>query len=419
MKKIVSIISIIAIALIPLNCLFTANAEVKTNMFYDSRTVVCKMGSYYTGDYKFLTEQTSPEDGNPFADQYMAEEANGKYLVVEATLLGLREVSGICPEPTEVTLTVVAQSATTYWHHSANGGITFTHIGDTIKLSTKQLPADFSVTPDEYWQFNIQLGLTEDSPALINAVKGESKFEADIALRSYISDTPCLDGEHIKQHIKPDVDTDDTDTENTDIEITDTETTDSEIIDTEIADTDQEDSGNKPIISDENTLLANAVIKHKPSIFSYDYSSLTPEDFIINCRYISPDENLYCFNFEVKGYSYFTALEYERVGNTYCKFNCGNNYLLYDKANDKLYTLPDAYAENVIDDEFMLQNMYANKVGDINEDGEVDIVDIAQLRYCVIYKIGYGFGYDISDITNDGKTDIIDIVVLRNTIVNG
>ena len=199
MKRVLSIVAVLAMVLATFTCMLTsASAETKTNEFSaKSQTVNCKMGSYYTGDYKFLTNNTPPEEGNPFENQYMAEEANGKYVVVEVTLEAVNAVADTCPDPSEVTLAVVAQSDTTEWGDSVNGYPAFNGIGDTIKLSTMQLPDDFSVTPDEYWQFTIQLGLIDESPAKINGVKGQSKFDAVVSLKSYISDTPCFDAVHL------------------------------------------------------------------------------------------------------------------------------------------------------------------------------------------------------------------------------
>ena len=198
MKRIISIVAVLAMVLASFTCMLTsASAETTSNEFTATQTVNCKMGSYYTGDWKFLTNNTPPEEGNPFENQYMAEEANGKYLVVEVTLDDVKAVADTCPDPSEITLAVVAQSETTEWTDSVNGYPTFNGIGDTIKLSTFQLPDDYSVTPDEYWQFTVQLGLTDESPAKINAVKGQSKFDATISLKSYISDTPCLTEVHL------------------------------------------------------------------------------------------------------------------------------------------------------------------------------------------------------------------------------
>ena len=199
MKRIISIVAVLAIVLASFSCMFTtASAETITNVFEaKNQTVKCKMGSYYTGDWKYLTNNIPPEQGPPFADQYMAEEANGKWLVVEVTLEEVKAVAGTCPDPSEVTLAVVAQSETTAWGDSCNGYPNFNGIGDTIKLSTMQLPEDYSVTTDEYWQFTIQLGLTDESPAKINGKKGESKFDAVVSLKSYISDTPCYNAVHL------------------------------------------------------------------------------------------------------------------------------------------------------------------------------------------------------------------------------
>ena len=197
MKRIISIVAVLAVVLASFSCMFTASAETKTCEFTATNTVTCKMGSYYTGDWKYLTNNTPPEEGNPFADQYMAEEANGKYLVVEATLNSVTAVADTCPDPSEITLAIVAQSETTEWTDSCNGYPNFTGIGDTIKISTMQLPEDYSVTTDEYWQFTVQLGLTDESPAKINGVKGQSKFDANVTIKSYISDTPCLTPVHL------------------------------------------------------------------------------------------------------------------------------------------------------------------------------------------------------------------------------
>ena len=123
MKRIISIVAVLAIVLASFSCMFTtASAETITNVFEaKNQTIKCKMGSYYTGDLKFLTNNTPPEQGNPFADQYMAEEANGKWLVVEVTLEEVKAVAGTCPDPSEVTLAVAAQSETTEWGDSCNG----------------------------------------------------------------------------------------------------------------------------------------------------------------------------------------------------------------------------------------------------------------------------------------------------------
>ena len=185
MKRIISIVAVLAVALASFSCMFTsASAETQECVFTATNTITCKMGSYYTGDWKFLTNNTPPEEGNPFADQYMAEEANGKYLVVEATLNSVTAVADTCPAPSEVTLAVVAPIPQAEWTDTCNGYPNFTGIGDTIKLSTMQLSEDYSVTTDEWWQFVIQLGLTDESPAKINGVKGQSKFDANITIKN-------------------------------------------------------------------------------------------------------------------------------------------------------------------------------------------------------------------------------------------
>lgn len=199
MKRILSVVASIAMVAASFTAMMTsASAETITNVYEaKNQTIHCKCGSYYVGDLKFLTNNTPPEEGNPFENQYMAEEANGKYLVVEATLESVTAVADTCPDPSEITLAVVAQSDVVEWGDSCNGYPNFTGIGDTIKLSTLKLSDEFSVTPDEYWQFTIQLGLTDESPAKINGVKGQSKFDAVVSLKSYISDTPCLTAVHL------------------------------------------------------------------------------------------------------------------------------------------------------------------------------------------------------------------------------
>lgn len=193
MKKIVSLILSLTLAMSMLGAL-SLSASAETTCYYaiNHQTVTCKMGSYYTGDFKFLTNNTPPEEGNPFENQYMAKEANGKFLVVEVTLEDVKGVSGECPNPDEITLCVAAQSDTTEWADTCNGYPNFRGIGDTIRISTLILPEDYSVTPDEYWQFIIQLGITDEAYDRLDLVKGESKFEAVVSLKSYISDKPYL-----------------------------------------------------------------------------------------------------------------------------------------------------------------------------------------------------------------------------------
>ena len=56
MKKVISLITLFAIVLASFSCFITANAEQTQYVFEgEDLAVKCKKGSYYTGDYKFLT----------------------------------------------------------------------------------------------------------------------------------------------------------------------------------------------------------------------------------------------------------------------------------------------------------------------------------------------------------------------------
>ena len=191
-KKIISGLAAATIAFSAIASMTAMSASAAdTCVFETKEDVKVACGSYYTGNCKFLTNNTAPEDGNPFEDQYQATEANGKYYTVEVTLNSITAGTDN-PDPTEITMCIVAQSETASWEDTVNGYPTFKGIGSTIKLSTMKLPDDFSITTDEYYQFTVQLGLTDESSAKINGVKGTSYFNADISIKAYVSDEPTL-----------------------------------------------------------------------------------------------------------------------------------------------------------------------------------------------------------------------------------
>ena len=192
MKKILalSLSLIVAISTFGALCL-NASAE-DTNFFEVKHQVVtCKMGNHYTGNFEFLSNNTSTQEGNPFVNPDIATEANGKFLVVEVTLEELRAINGACPNPDEVTLCIAALSDGTEWEDSCNGYPNFRGLGDTIRISTIILPTDFSIKYDDYWQFVIQLGILDETYDRLQAKTGDS-FEAVVSLKSYLSDKNYL-----------------------------------------------------------------------------------------------------------------------------------------------------------------------------------------------------------------------------------
>lgn len=191
-KRIISSVAAVALSVSAIASMAVSANAADTCVFETTQDVKASMGAYYVGNCKFLHNNTLPEDGNPFANQYMAEEANGKYYTVEVTLNSITAGKGEVPKPEEVTMAIVGQSENVSWEDSVNGYPTFKGLGSTIKLSTMKLSDEFSIYEDEWYQFTVQLGLTDESPAKINAVKGESNFTANISIKGYVSDEPTL-----------------------------------------------------------------------------------------------------------------------------------------------------------------------------------------------------------------------------------
>ena len=83
-----------------------------------------------------------------------------------------------------------------------------------------------------------------------------------------------------------------------------------------------------------------------------------------------------------------------------------------------------AYANNEIDTAWMLsvigELLYENNgiIGDINQDGTVDVLDIINLiNYILETLIPSDVQYDLSDVNSDGSLNILDVVLIVNLIL--
>lgn len=59
-------------------------------------------------------------------------------------------------------------------------------------------------------------------------------------------------------------------------------------------------------------------------------------------------------------------------------------------------------------------------IGDVNEDGDLDIVDVALTRGYIIHNITFSINeFNRADMNDDNTVDIVDVVLMRYIIVNG
>ena len=83
-----------------------------------------------------------------------------------------------------------------------------------------------------------------------------------------------------------------------------------------------------------------------------------------------------------------------------------------------------AYANNEIDTAWMLsvigELLYENNgiIGDINQDGAVDVLDIINLiNYILETLIPSDVQYDLSDVNSDGSLNILDLLLIVNLLL--
>ena len=112
----------------------------------------------------------------------------------------------------------------------------------------------------------------------------------------------------------------------------------------------------------------------------------------------------------------------------------GNTYDLYYMPNDGSPYPRDfiinqdgiiAYANNEIDTEWMLSVINdllisdSGIVGDINQDGLVNILDVVNiLNYILGVYIPTDNQFNLSDVNQDGLLNVLDVVLLVNIILN-
>ena len=81
---------------------------------------------------------------------------------------------------------------------------------------------------------------------------------------------------------------------------------------------------------------------------------------------------------------------------------------------------PNEYFDIIKNDaySFLFDVLYPYQLGDINNDGTVNINDISNILSIIINNDGFGFDLYYSDLNFDGSTNIFDLLIIINNITN-
>lgn len=173
---------------------------------------------------------------------------------------------------------------------------------------------------------------------------------------------------------------------------------------------------------EETAMLITAIKEQAAQAVEYDskctlcnnYDEFSDEDFKIECKAITDDQNLYWFTFDT-GSPVPCVMVNVNIGEYIYEFTWGDDVLVYDKANNKLYLVQEAFDKGIITKDWLLSVLDAELLGDSNSDGKLDIEDIVFIRQSVLddnYRT-------VTDINGDNTLNVTDIVILRDLIVNG
>lgn len=119
---------------------------------------------------------------------------------------------------------------------------------------------------------------------------------------------------------------------------------------------------------------------------------------------------------------------YREIFGDYIIYLNGCGFACYSANKEKAISLNEAYETGAItENELALAIKYYNeadivgmtlgtRIGDMNYDNEIDIIDLVNLRNSVINEAE---NYPELDVNKDGLIDIVDVVAMRDIIING
>lgn len=148
------------------------------------------------------------------------------------------------------------------------------------------------------------------------------------------------------------------------------------------------------------------------------------DDITIMPYYMDESPRIYVFEYQCVNENYTTEVTVERIGNyNFMYMDAGRK--LYVTYEEKIEGLKSAYETGKIDDTILdsvskEEGIKAFKIGDINLDKTIDILDVVLARGFIVNG---SFNEVIlteeqSDLNGDKKLDISDVVIMRNYIVN-
>lgn len=148
------------------------------------------------------------------------------------------------------------------------------------------------------------------------------------------------------------------------------------------------------------------------------------EDIIITPYYMDEDSDVFVFEYQCVNENYATEVTVERIGNyNFMYIDAGRK--LYVTYEEKIEGLKSAYEtgkidDNIVDSVSKEEGIKAFKIGDINLDKRIDILDVVLARGFIVNG---SFNEVIlteeqSDLNGDKKLDISDVVIMRSYIVN-
>lgn len=207
--------------------------------------------------------------------------------------------------------------------------------------------------------------------------------------------------------------------------------------------------------------------------FNENINSGTFENLEVRTYY--SDESIKIFKFRSSSNIVRDGWHFWRLGNYYFDMTGGGEFYAYDKANNNLMFIDDAYNEGIISDsvlEEIAESMLRNRLnkatvtylgtepiapgtetpsdigeetngdiqtdtdigidtdtatdtepellqGDVNNDNTVDILDVVLIRDYIVGNSSFG-GEELerADMNSDKSVDIVDVVIVRNMIVS-